>query len=68
MNLVFLGIIIFIVVVIVLSYLGKSDPKKISKGIRYIIIFFSVILGLILILAGKIFVCDSTIFFNIAYN
>ena len=53
MNLVFLGIIIFIVVVIVLSYLGKSDPKKISKGIRYIIICFSVILGLILILAGR---------------
>ena len=53
MNLIFLGIIIFIAVVIVLSYLGKSDPKKISRGIRFILVIFSVILGLILILAGR---------------
>ena len=54
MNLVFLGIIIFILLIIVLSWFAKANAQKISKNIRFLIVILSVITGLILILAGRL--------------
>ena len=54
MNLLFLGIIIFIILVLVLSWFSKASTKKISKSIRLITIIFSILIGIILVIAGRI--------------
>ena len=54
MNLIFLGIVIFVTIILVLSWFGKADSQKISKNIRILIIIFSVFIGIILVLAGRI--------------
>ena len=53
MNLVFLGIIIFIILVLILSSFAKADTQKISKNIRFLIVVLSIILGIILIYGGR---------------
>tara|TARA_X000000368_G_C22996738_1_gene697020 strand:- start:760 stop:1275 length:516 start_codon:yes stop_codon:yes gene_type:complete len=54
MNFFFLGIIIFIILVIIFSWFAKANTQKISKNIRYLIIIFSILIGIILALAGRI--------------
>jgi len=54
MNLVFLGIIIFIIIALILSWFAKASTQKISKNIRILIVLFSLILGILLIFAGRI--------------
>ena len=53
MNLVFLGIFIFIILVILLSWFAKANTQKISKNIRILIVILSLLLGIILIFAGR---------------
>ena len=43
MNLVFLGIIIFIILALVLTAFAKANTEKVSKSIRFLIIIFSVL-------------------------
>ena len=54
MNLLFLGIIIFIILVLAISWFAKANTQKISKNIRFLIVIFSLFIGAILILAGRI--------------
>jgi hypothetical protein len=54
MNLVFLGIIIFIILAIVLSWFAKVDSRKISKNVRFLIVILSIIIGVLLIIAGRV--------------
>ena len=54
MNLIFLGIIIFIVLVLSLSAFAKANTRKISKKIRFLIVIFSLFIGVVLVLAGRI--------------
>ena len=54
MNLIFLGIIIFIVLVLALSAFAKVNTRKISKKIRFLIVILSLFMGVILVLAGRI--------------
>ena len=54
MNLVFLGIIIFILLAIALSSFARANTQKISKNVKFLIVFFSILLGIILLLAGRI--------------
>ena len=53
MNLVFLGIIIFIILIVALSWFGRANTQKISNTIRFVIIIFSIFLGFILVFAGR---------------
>ncbi len=54
MNLVFLGITIFTILVILLSWFAKANTQRISKSIRFLIVIFSVLLGIVLVFAGRI--------------
>ena len=54
MNFVFLGIIIFIILVLVLSWFARTNAKKISKKIKILIIALSILVGIILAFAGRI--------------
>ena len=62
MNLIFLGIIIFIVLVLFLSAFAKANTRKISKKIRFLIVIFSLFLGVILVLAGRIMLAAPLLF------
>ena len=53
MNLVFFGIIIFILVFVLLSWFTKTTSKKIAKGARALIFIFSVILAVFFVIAGR---------------
>lgn len=54
MNLLFFGIIIFIILIVALSWFAKANTQKISKNIRILIVIFSVLVGVILVLAGRV--------------
>ena len=53
MNLVFFGIIIFILVFVLLSWFAKTSSKKIAKGARVLIFIFSLILDVLFVIAGR---------------
>ncbi len=62
MNLLFFGIIIFIILVLVLSWFAKAITQKISRNIRFLIVIFSIIIGLILVFAGRILLAAPILF------
>jgi len=53
MNLVFFGIIIFILVFVLLSWFTKTSSKKIAKDARALIFILSVILAVLFVIAGR---------------
>ena len=53
MNLVFFGIIIFILFFALLSWFTKTSSKKIAKGARALIVILSVILAVLFVIAGR---------------
>ena len=53
MNLVFFGIIIFIIVFVLLSWFTKISSKKIAKGVRSTILFLSIIIAILFVVAGR---------------
>ena len=53
MNLVFFGIIIFILVFVLLTWFTKTSSKKIAKGVRRLIFVLSIILAIFFVIAGK---------------
>ena len=53
MNLVFFGIIIFIIIFVLLSWFTKVSSKKIAKGVRSSIFFLSIALAILFVIAGR---------------
>ena len=53
MNLVFFGIIIFILFFVLLSWFTKTSSKKIAKGARALIFILSAILAVLFVIAGR---------------
>ena len=53
MNLVFFGIIIFIIVFVLLSWFTKTNSKKIARGTSKIIFILSIILAVLFVFAGR---------------
>jgi hypothetical protein len=54
MNIVLTGIIIFVITFLLLSWLARQKAKKISKGIRSLIIILSLLIAIILAIGGRI--------------
>ena len=54
MNLVFFGIVIFILVFVLLSWFAKTSSKKLAKGVRTLIIILSLLIALALAVGGRI--------------
>ena len=53
MNLVFFGIIIFVIIFVLLSWFAKTSSKKIAKGVRSLIFIISIILAVFFVLIGR---------------
>jgi len=54
MNLFLVGIIIFILIFFLLSWFTKTNSKKITKGVRSIIVILSVILAILFLIGGRL--------------
>ena len=53
MNLLFFGIIIFILVFVLFTWFAKTSSRKIAKGVRALIVILSVILATLFVFAGR---------------
>jgi len=54
MNIIFTGIIIFVITFLLLSWFAKASSKKIAKGARNLIIILSLLIAIILAVGGRI--------------
>ena len=54
MNILFIGIIIFIITFLLLSWIVKAKSKTLAKGVRNLIIILSLIIAIILAIGGRI--------------
>ena len=54
MNIIFTGIIIFVITFLLLSWFVKAKSKKIAKGVRNLIIILSLFIAVILAVGGRI--------------
>ena len=54
MNLIFTGIIIFVITFLLLSWFAKTSSKKIAKGLRNLLIILSLLIAIILAVGGRI--------------
>ena len=54
MNLIFSGILIFLIVFLLLSWLAKANSKKVAKSVRTLIIILSLLVAIVLVIGGRI--------------
>ena len=54
MNIIFTGIIIFVITFLLLSWFAEASSKKIAKGVRNLIIILSLLIAIILAVGGRI--------------
>ena len=54
MNLFLVGIIIFILIFFLLSWFAKANSKKITKGVRSVIVILSIILAIVFLIGGRL--------------
>ena len=54
MNLFLVGITIFLLIFFLLSWFVKANSKKITKGVRSIILILSVILAIVFLIGGRL--------------
>jgi len=54
MNLIFTGIIIFVITFLLLSWFAKANSKKLAKSLRNILIILSLLIAIILAVGGRI--------------
>ena len=52
MNIIFTGIIIFVITFLLLSWFAKISSKKIAKGVRNSLIILSLLIAIILVVGG----------------
>ena len=54
MNLIFTGIIIFVITYLLLSWFAKTNSKKIAKSVRNLLIILSLLIAITLAVGGRI--------------
>ena len=54
MNIIFTGIIIFVITFLLLSWFAKANSKKLAKGVRNLIIILSLLVAIVLVIGGRI--------------
>jgi len=54
MNLIFTGIIIFVITFLLLSWFAKANSKKLAKYLRNLLIILSLLIAIILAVGGRV--------------
>ena len=54
MSLIFSGILIFLIVFLLLSWLAKANSKKVAKSVRTLIVILSLLVAIVLAIGGRL--------------
>ena len=54
MSLIFSGILIFLIVFLLLSWLAKASSKKVAKSVRTLIVILSLLVAIVLVIGGRL--------------
>ena len=54
MNLIFTGIIIFVITFLLLSWFAKANTKKVARSVRNLLIILSLLIAIVLAIGGRI--------------
>ena len=54
MNIIFTGIIIFVITFLLLSWFARANSKKLAKGVRNLVIILSLLIAIVLAIGGRI--------------
>ena len=54
MNIIFTGIIIFVITFLLLSWFVKANSKKVAKGVRNLVVVLSLLIAIVLAVGGRI--------------
>ena len=54
MSLIFSGILIFLIVFLLLSWLAKANSKKVTKSVRTLIVILSLLVAIVLVIGGRL--------------
>jgi len=54
MNIIFTGIIIFVITFLLLSWFAKISSKKIAKGVRSLVFILSILLAVLFVIFGRV--------------
>ena len=54
MSLIFSGILIFLIVFLLLSWLAKANSKKVTKSVRTLIVILSLLVAIVLAIGGRL--------------
>jgi len=54
MSLIFSGILIFLIVFLLLSWLARVNSKKVAKSVRTLIVILSLLIAIVLAIGGRI--------------
>ena len=54
MSLIFSGILIFLIVFLLLSWLAKANSQKVAKSVRTLIVILSLLVAIVLAIGGRI--------------
>ena len=54
MNIIFTGIIIFVITFLLLSWFAKANSKKLARSVRNLIIILSLLIAIVLAIGGRI--------------
>ena len=54
MNIIFTGIIIFVITFLLLTWLARANSKKVAKSVRNLLIILSLLIAIILAVGGRI--------------
>ena len=54
MNIIFTGIIIFVITFLLLSWFVKANSKKVAKGVRKLVVVLSLLIAIVLAVGGRI--------------
>tara|TARA_Y100000590_G_C15600804_1_gene969948 strand:+ start:789 stop:1298 length:510 start_codon:yes stop_codon:yes gene_type:complete len=54
MNIIITGIIIFVITFLLLSWFTRANSKKVAKGVRNLLIIFSLLIAVVLAVGGRI--------------
>ena len=54
MNIIFTGIIIFVITFLLLSWFAKANTKKVARSVRNLLIILSLLIAIVLAIGGRI--------------
>ena len=66
MNILIYSLIIFIIIYLILRFIANASAKKLTRGVRFSILFISIVLALLLAVGGRLLLSFPLILLSLA--